>query len=259
MVKLRHLYTKRALFKYHHVSYDEDKENMLDSLQTLHQMCICEHCLRFLERTPNLRKLGLRGDLGLQGGDLLMLPDLEFLKCLEILNVDPWFNNKRVTRTGLKLPPTLTRLTLRFTLLKWEELSIILQILPSLKVLKLLVNACSGPVWNTCELEEGFSQLKYLRLENLDIEEWSASADQFPALEVLVIQLCEKLKGIPIDFAYLNELSKIKVEWSSLSAEESAREIQEEQKNTKGDDNCLNLVFRYNQPKRGCSRAVGCD
>ncbi|XP_058193910.1 putative late blight resistance protein homolog R1B-17 isoform X2 [Rhododendron vialii] len=243
MAKLRHLYSKKGIFNYHH---DEEEGNMLDSLQTLHKMCMCGCCLRFLERTPNLRKLGLRGCL-----EDLLLPNLEFLKCLEILNVDPWFDKKHVTCTGLKLPPTLTRLTLRFTHLEWEELSIILQTLPSLKVLKLLISACSGPVWNTSELEEGFSQLKYLRLEDLDIEEWSASAEQFPALEVLAIQLCKKLKGIPIDFAYLNELCKIEVEGSSLSAEESAKEIQEEQINTKGDDDCVNLVLRYNQPNRG--------
>ncbi|XP_058192293.1 putative late blight resistance protein homolog R1B-16 [Rhododendron vialii] len=244
MVKLRHLYTKRGRFKYHHVSNDEEEGNILDSLQTLHRMCMCGRCLRFLERTPNLRKLGLiiDGD----EDDVLMLPDLEFLKCLEILHVTGYHDREHVVRTGLKLPRTLKRLTLARTYLKWEELSIILQTQPSLEVLKLLEDACSGRVWNTSELEEGFSQLKYLRLDNLNIEEWIATEDQFPRLEVLVVRHCRKLKGIPIDFANLYNLREINVMWSSRSAEESAREIQEKQRNTKGDDNCLNLLTRRN-------------
>ncbi|XP_058192374.1 putative late blight resistance protein homolog R1B-16 [Rhododendron vialii] len=237
MVKLRHLYTKIGTFQYHNVcNYDEEEGNMLDSLQTLHRMCACEHCLRLLERTPNLRKLGLHG------GDLRLhiLADLEFLKCLEILYV----NEASIGR--LKLPSTLTRLTLIQTRLKWEELSIILQTLPSLEVLKLLNKACVGLVWNTSELEEGFSQLKYLKFRCMNIEEWNASEDQFPRLEVLLIDWCAKLKRIPIDFANLNELCEIKIRCSNSTLEESAREIQERQRNTKGDDDCVNTIFHKN-------------
>ncbi|XP_058195746.1 putative late blight resistance protein homolog R1A-3 isoform X2 [Rhododendron vialii] len=233
MVKLRHLYTRRGIFEYHHVSnYGEEEGNMLDSLQTLHRMCACVHCLRLLERTPNLRKLGLYHEIC--GSPILL--DLEFLKCLEIFYVQCW-----VVR--LKLPPTLTQLTLYGTYMKWEELSIILQTLPSLEVLKLLFKACVGRVWNTNELEEGFSQLKYLRLESLDIEEWNASEDQFPRLEILVIHKCLKLERIPIDFANLNELREITIKGSHRSAEESAMEIQEKQRYTKGDDDCVNTTF----------------
>ncbi|XP_058193911.1 putative late blight resistance protein homolog R1A-10 [Rhododendron vialii] len=244
MVKLRHLHTKLGIFEYHHVFYNEDNGNMLDSLQTLHRMCMCKHCLRFLERTPNLRKLGLiDGD---EDG-VLMLPDLEFLKGLEKLSVHGWNPCNWVRSTGLKLPQTLTRLTLGYLGLVWEKLSIILRTLPSLEVLKLLNEACRGPVWDTSELEDlKFSQLKYLKLYLLDIEEWSVSEDQFPRLEVLVIQDCTFLDQIPFEFANLYDLREITVESSSRSAEESAMEIQEEQRSKKGDDDCLNLVFRDN-------------
>ncbi|XP_058185898.1 putative disease resistance protein RGA1 [Rhododendron vialii] len=138
MVELRHLY---------------NKGNLLDSLQTLHGMCTCEHCLRFLKRTPNLRNLKLIDGLHFEGDDVLTLPGLEFLKCLETLTVITSSKRLRVTSTGLKFPPTLMRLNLWRTHLKWEELSIILQTLPRLEVLKLLEGACVGPVWNTSELE----------------------------------------------------------------------------------------------------------
>ncbi|KAH7865370.1 hypothetical protein Vadar_005717 [Vaccinium darrowii] len=197
------------------------------------------------KKTPNLRKLGLHGCETSQDG-VLMIPDLEFLKVLEKLSITNFLNlGERVSSSStlpaaLKLPPTITQLTLKDTLLEWEELSI-LQTLPSLEVLKLLANACGGEVWNTNELE-GFFQLKYLRFERLEIKEWNASEDQFPRLEVLVARYCSALKAIPIDFANLYELRKIELQWCSSSVKESAMEIQEEQRKKSGDDDCLTLT-----------------
>ncbi|KAH7845903.1 hypothetical protein Vadar_007218 [Vaccinium darrowii] len=235
MVKLRHLYTKNGTFEYHFSSaiVGFDHFSKLDNLQTLHKICACKNCLSFLAKTPNLRKLGLKNNIG----NSSILPDLEFLKCLETLSLS------LVTLTaGLMLPLTIKQLTLEWTWLKWEELSI-LQKLPSLEVLKFGFAACEGPVWNTSE--EGFSQLKYLSLYNIpEIEEWNASEDQFPRLEVLVLEYCKKLERIPIDFGNLNELREIKLIGCTLSAEELAMKIQEEQRNKKGDDDCLNLIVK---------------
>ncbi|KAH7846466.1 hypothetical protein Vadar_014309 [Vaccinium darrowii] len=224
MVELRHLHSKKGIFRYHlsHVSLKEAARNRskLNSQQTLHPICPCEYCRIFLVRTPNLKKLGFYGKL-LSRDAVLMLPDLEFLKCLESLSFtnSGFFGGESSSLpAGLKLPPTITRLTLKDTLLKWEELSI-LQTLPSLEVLKLLPTACQGQVWNANELE-GFFQLRYLRFRNLNIMEWNASEDQFPRLEVLVIESCSSLKQIPFDFANLNELREIKLEYCTQSAEE---------------------------------------
>ncbi|KAH7841622.1 hypothetical protein Vadar_032219 [Vaccinium darrowii] len=254
MVNLRHLYTKDGVFHYDvsYLSSEEaasigfDRSSRLYSLRTLQRICSCENCRSFLERTPNLRKLGVYGGLMSQDG-VLMLPDLEFLKFLEALRITNERGNREPVLSTfpkrLKFPPHLTRLTLRRTCLKWEELSI-LKNLPSLEVLKLLSYACRGPVWNTFEL--GFPQLKYLRFQRLDIEEWNTSEDQFPRLEILVLEECKKLEQIPIDFACLNELREIKIERCRRSVEESARVIQEEQRNKKGDDDCLNLITKEN-------------
>ncbi|KAH7846717.1 hypothetical protein Vadar_017320 [Vaccinium darrowii] len=249
MVRLRHLYTKTGVFTFH-LFYDKagrngfDHSSKLNSLQTLHQICACEVCRSILPRTPNLRKLGLYG-VWLSRQSCLW-PDLEFLKCLEKLTFAGKFHTskEKILPHWLKLPPTITQICLKCTYLKWEELSF-LQSLPSLEVLKLLFDACTGPVWNTSELE-GFPQLKYLRFYSLDFKEWNASEDQFPKLEVLALEYCRKLERIPIDFGNLNELREIKLEWCTRSAEESAREIQEEQRNRKGDDDCLNLLVANN-------------
>ncbi|KAH7847009.1 hypothetical protein Vadar_020711 [Vaccinium darrowii] len=252
MVKLRHLYTKNGAFAFHLYGEETatigfDPYSTLESLQTLQHICACKGCRSFLVRTPNLRKLGLYGGESTED-NVLRFPDLDFLKCLERLtftvNSTTHLLVKNTTLPlGLKLPLTIKRITFKHTRLKWEELSI-LQTLPSLEVLILLWLACRGPVWNTSELE-GFPQLKYLRFVALDIEEWDASKDQFPKLEVLVLEYCRRLKRIPIDFANLKELREIKLEACRRTVEESAREIREGQRNRNGDDDCLNLFTKH--------------
>ncbi|KAH7845426.1 hypothetical protein Vadar_001843 [Vaccinium darrowii] len=216
MVKLRHLYSKDGVITFHHTSeetggIDFDRSSKLNSLQTLHRICTCNVCRSFLVRTPNLRKLGLHGGMVTED-NVLRFPDLESLKCLMKLTLSAKVEfDLRVKSTllqGMKLPLTIMRITLKSTCLKWEELSL-LQTLPSLAVLRLIEHACCGPVWNISELE-GFHQLKYLRFYLLDIEEWDASEDQFPNLEVLVLECCNRLNGIPIDFGNLNKLREIK-------------------------------------------------
>ncbi|KAH7842713.1 hypothetical protein Vadar_008351 [Vaccinium darrowii] len=242
MVKLRHLYSKDGVFEYHFSSEATtrvgfDQTSKLDSLQTLHTICACKDCRSFLVRTPNLKKLGLEDKFN----DFPIFLDLEFLKCLETLSL------RCITLTaGLKLPLTVKRLASDWTSLKWEKLSI-LQNLSSLEVLKFKAIATEGPVWNTSE--EGFPQLKYLSFVDMDdFEEWNASEDQFLRLEVLVLEGCKKLERIPIDFANLSELREIKLVGGPRFAEESVREIYEEQRNRKGDDDCPNLIVKPPTP-----------
>ncbi|KAH7845973.1 hypothetical protein Vadar_008186 [Vaccinium darrowii] len=250
MVKLRHLYTKKGVFNFH-LSPGEagsigfDLSSKLDSLQTLHRICACEACRSLLVRTPNLRKLGVHGGI-IQEDNVLRFPDIECFQCLETFTFSAYVPfDSTVESTlplGLKLPRTITRITLKNTCLKWEELSL-LETLPSLEVLRLIDYACCGPVWNTSELN-GFPELKYLRFYDLDIKKWIADDDKFPKLEVLVLDYCRELEQIPIDFGNLNELREIKLEWCRSSAEESAREIQKEQRDRNGD--CLNLLTKNN-------------
>ncbi|KAH7846061.1 hypothetical protein Vadar_009263 [Vaccinium darrowii] len=217
MVRLRHLYSVEAAFKYHfssketaRVSFDHSSSK-LDSLQTLHQMCACQKCLSFLVRTPNLRKLGLT-EFSLY---FSTLPGLNFLKCLETLSLDFGYFVER-----MELPLTVKRLTFKNAVVKSEAIPN----LPNLEVLKFLHIQFLGSVWNTSE--EAFPKLKYLRLCDANMEEWNASKYEFPRLEVLVLEHCRKLKQIPIDFGNLNELRKIMVMGCTQSVEGSAREIQ---------------------------------
>ncbi|KAH7845529.1 hypothetical protein Vadar_003210 [Vaccinium darrowii] len=251
MVKLRHLYSKDRVFTFHHSSeetweIDFDRSSKLNSLQTLHQVCACKVCQSFLKCTPNVRKLGLCRVIIREG--VSWFPNQEFFECLTKLTISAIFGSASFVDSTLlprlNLPLTITRITLKNTCLMWEQLSL-LQTLPSLEVLRLIEHACLGQVWDTSELDIGFRQLKYLRLYLLGIEKLYAHEDQFPNLEVLVLERCSILEQIPIAFGDLCELREIKLVACRRSVEESARVIQEQQRNRKGDDDCLNLLSRF--------------
>ncbi|KAI8024332.1 hypothetical protein LOK49_LG03G01076 [Camellia lanceoleosa] len=155
-----------------------------------------------LTGTPNLRKLGFRGHLISMSGDL-ELPDLSCLIHLETLKLD---NRAPVRSSALQLdgvclsnaqlvlPTNLKSLTLRGTRIKWREMWMI-GLLHNLEVLKLEINACQGPRWETTD--GGFHQLKFLKFKLLSVERWITSSAHFPSLQHLVIENCVLLEEIP--------------------------------------------------------------
>ncbi|KAL0385205.1 UNVERIFIED_CONTAM: putative disease resistance RPP13-like protein 2 [Sesamum radiatum] len=76
--------------------------------------------------------------------------------------------------------------------------------LPLLEVLKLRCNACRGRVWKTDEVR--FQELRYLLLEDVDLEKWRADYFSFPLLEHLSIRHCYKLKKIPLEIGKILQL-----------------------------------------------------
>nr|GMD61993.1 disease resistance protein RPP13-like isoform X6 [Ipomoea batatas] len=127
----------------------------------------------------------------------------------------------------------LEKLTLRNTNFEWKGINI-LSSLPKLKVLKLFFFACVGEEW---ELEdEVFSQLIYLEINSIDLKHWKASSQNFPKLEHLCILGCYELREIPIGFAEISTLKSIKLLRCLPSAVESAKKIQDEQRDYGNND-----------------------
>ncbi|KAJ8539593.1 hypothetical protein K7X08_013845 [Anisodus acutangulus] len=82
-----------------------------------------------------------------------------------------------------------------------------------------------------------FCALKYLTLECVTVEEWSASEETFPMLEKLVIKDCEYLEEIPHIFADIPTLQLIEVVDCKKSAVGvSAMNIKKEIEDTTGCD-----------------------
>ncbi|KAK6774350.1 hypothetical protein RDI58_029589 [Solanum bulbocastanum] len=82
-------------------------------------------------------------------------------------------------------PQKLKNLFLSGTSLRWKDLSIVGK-LPKLVTLTITCDACIGEEWEV--VNEGFPHLKFLLLQGLDFEYWTASCDHFPCLERLFIE-----------------------------------------------------------------------
>ncbi|KAM7497600.1 hypothetical protein LguiA_022014 [Lonicera macranthoides] len=145
-------------------------------------------------------------------------------------------------------PERLKRLTLTNTALAWNEMWT-LGMLPNLEVLKLKLHACVGQLWETSD--NGFLRLKFLKFQDLDIVQWTASSNHFPHLEHLVLHGCQKLEEIPSSLGDIPTLEMIDVRWCSETAANSAHVTKKDQEN-KGND-CVkegiicpdNVFFRF--------------
>ncbi|XP_059650668.1 putative late blight resistance protein homolog R1B-17 [Cornus florida] len=231
MVKLRHVYTRR-LIEILDVPPD-GSSFVLDNLQTTAKLDLSEGNTR-LGLFPNRKKLKCH-DRG--------FPTLHFLIHLETLTL---FND--VLRWNLDLhmsvfPPNLKSLTLSNFGLPWEKMSVLGR-LPNLEVLKLSDKAFEGPTWDTNDGE--FRKLRFLKFQGLFIKRWNTCNDHFVNLQTLVLNDCQWLEEIPSSLGDIPTLEMIQVRWCNHSAEDSARQIQEEQK-MMGNDGLKILIYPLNR------------
>ncbi|XP_027076971.1 putative late blight resistance protein homolog R1A-3 [Coffea arabica] len=130
-------------------------------------------------------------------------------------------------RYRFKFPLNLKKLTLEQNGQPWSEISTIGK-LPNLEVLKLLFYSFVGEEW---EMKQGeFPKLRVLKLSRLwDFRRWTASSDNFPRLEKLVVHDCEKLKEVPSCLGECPTLEMIEVKRCRESLASSVKQIQQEQ------------------------------
>ncbi|CAI9107964.1 OLC1v1007460C1 [Oldenlandia corymbosa var. corymbosa] len=177
-------------------------------------------------KTPNLKKLGVRGSISklLQANDASnMFADLlQSLENLKLLNDDTESKVYRLPSKD-KFPPQLTQLTLLNTLLNWRAISSLGE-LENLEVLRLKENACEGEIWNLGK--EIFGRLKHLHIGRGDLMVWTASADNFPKLKSLELDCCSKLRGIPNELADITSLQSVALNCTNNQVAASARRLQ---------------------------------
>ncbi|KAJ9552128.1 hypothetical protein OSB04_016173 [Centaurea solstitialis] len=144
-------------------------------------------------------------------------------------NMNLWLPNSELNfrQNHIWFPTTLKKLTLVWCDLPWSDMSII-QSLPNLEVLKLKYNAFMGAQWDA--REQLFPQLKFLRLEELNIKLWDAYSTSFPCLKGLSIRNCHALEEIPLDIGDIATLELIETRGMlNYNAMESVKRIQKEQ------------------------------
>ncbi|KAI3795565.1 hypothetical protein L1987_38220 [Smallanthus sonchifolius] len=146
---------------------------------------------------------------------------LTYLEKLYVFDVP-----KGCVKNHITFPSILKTLTLRDCGLPWSDM-LIIQSLPNLQVLKLVDDAFKGSYWNT--YEQDFQQLKFLRLQGLNIEQWEAYSTSFPCLSQLEVYYCEVLEETPLEIGDIPSLELIQIKGYRHSVGESVRRIQEEQ------------------------------
>ncbi|THF98608.1 hypothetical protein TEA_011280 [Camellia sinensis var. sinensis] len=201
-----------------------DNRPLYDNLQTLSWAFYRKE---FSVRAPNLKKLGLYGDM--VDKKSLMFPDLHFLDHLQELKLwnEGVFNQNAHVLGRIKLPLNLTKLTLKNTYLNWDEMSTLGKSLPNLEGLKLSYRACIGKCWQTSDGE--FPRLKFLKLKHVQVDQLEVSSNHFPVLQRLVLIQCNGLKKIPSEMGDIPTLQMIEVHWCHPSLANFAKEIKEEQ------------------------------
>ncbi|XP_076944788.1 putative late blight resistance protein homolog R1B-16 [Bidens hawaiensis] len=142
-------------------------------------------------------------------------------------------------KNQMTLPTTLKSLSLECCGLPWSDMSII-QSLANLQALKLIDDAFSGSCWNTDDQE--FPQLKFLRLELLDIRQWEVYSPSFPCLKRLEINRRCHLEETPFEIGDIPTLELIKISKCRYSVGASVRRIQQEQQDMGNYDLKIELI-----------------
>nr|GLL32163.1 putative late blight resistance protein homolog R1A-3 [Ipomoea trifida] len=192
-----------------------------------------------LDKTPEIQKLGIRGNLAElmdvnQGGSVSLFDNLHKLYRLEnmkLINDALQSNRLRSFPHAERFPRRIRKMTLSNTSFEWRDLSE-LGYLDELEVLKLEDNAFRG---DSCDVRRVvFKQLKYFRIESTDLVSWTASKDSFPVLKCLFLRNCTKLDAVPVEFGEIESLKLLELYCTNKRAVISAQQIQKlKYKNTK--------------------------
>ncbi|GJX64233.1 disease resistance protein [Tanacetum coccineum] len=210
LVNLRHLWSNKKFYL--------PSINRPMNLQTISEVELGDLVENFQKCFPVIKKLSSIFNSNEKN-------DFELLRYLETLKLTG-IHRTNCGNNQISFPATLKQLTLVRCYLPWSDMSII-QSLPNLEVLKLSEVAFEGGLWKTDEAQ--FRQLKFLRLEMLNIKQWEAYSINFPCLKQLEIVECGYLEEIPLEIGDIPTLELIKIVDWGRSVIESMKRIQEEQ------------------------------
>ncbi|KAK6146620.1 hypothetical protein DH2020_020489 [Rehmannia glutinosa] len=254
MLQLRHLHTNGISFL--HGPPAQTRRNHEDPFVRRNILTIStvspDSCTEnILARTPNLRKLAIRGKLVKlveeKGGSSSfdVLAKLDRLESLKLTNDAFPLDPSRCLIPGLpqsyKFPPNLKKITLSDTLLDWDHMST-LGMLPNLEVLKLKDYAFKGSHWEP--LDGGFRLLRVLQIGRTDLVRWDAKGHHFPRLQRVLFRLCSSLEAIPCGLAEVSVLQSMELYWPKASAATSARLIQRQKLQMQQEMGIVSATFK---------------
>ncbi|CAI9111724.1 OLC1v1012015C1 [Oldenlandia corymbosa var. corymbosa] len=211
----------------------------LENLQTFSTVSFtCSQTMvGVVKKLPNLRTLDCDLDLG--GGECTV--DFITLNQLESLLIT---TSGGTNLFQYRFPQNLKDLSLYSTCLPWSEVLAIGR-LPNLEALRLCKNEYTGENWDI-EEEGTFPKLRVLELWRMtSLQRWTtASDDDFPSIETLILNHCHRLKEIPSCIAQRSTLQMIAV-WHCPRVFDSVKEIHEMQMDNGNED--LRIYFDKKQ------------
>ncbi|KAL8551054.1 hypothetical protein ACS0TY_000220 [Phlomoides rotata] len=213
-----------------------ENDLILEDLHTLSYVWNFKLSQKVIKRIPNLKTLKLYyaahdGRIECFDCSVKNFGHLKKLQSLNlVVNVFGIFDGvyQRYSVQNLSLPHSLKKLSLRGTMLKWEECSKKIGSLPLLEFLRLDLSACCGQEWETVEGQ--FCSLKVLQIKECnELKYWRTDSTHFPRLENLLLQHIIELEEIPLSIGDIPTLELIELENCSKSVADSANRIQAEQ------------------------------
>nr|XP_027098318.1 putative late blight resistance protein homolog R1B-16 isoform X2 [Coffea arabica] len=229
MLHLSHLHTNSSILL--PPSLGKEHQSQSSQGQKLETLCtISSQCCtaEVFQRTPNLKKLGICGEidrlLEASGGSCLFAGILSYIQRVQNLKlVNEGSNFSLNVLRADSFPTKLTRLTLKNTRLKNEHITT-LGNLQFLQVLKL-----KDTVFQEGKLETrdgGFRRLRVLYIGATNLLNWESSESHFPTLKCLIIRDCSRLKDIPSDLGKIRSLQRIELYDPTPSLLDSATKIE---------------------------------
>ncbi|KAL1552088.1 putative late blight resistance protein R1B-14 [Salvia divinorum] len=206
-------------------------ERAASALKELHTLSVVTKLIcteEMMELICNVEKLSITyfGDRYQQDYQLHNLALLSQLEKLTLVVKEG--SHLLQTKAKPVFPERLKKLTLSGWRFPWEDMKAIAD-LPYLEVLKLRDHAFQGHTWETDSEEDEerlFDSLKYLLIEESDIEKWEAEKRHFRGLERLVFKGCANLSQIPKYMRYIHGLQLIEVDRANLTLLECFRQMQ---------------------------------
>lgn len=173
--------------------------SLLPKLSTVLDMN-ARNCTRgILEKLSNLRRLGVQIELepdddGKTYHYLNRISNLIHLKSLKCVVVNPELRYEVVAPPPSMFPRLITKLSLSGLGYPWEYMSVIGK-LASLEELKFKCYAFQGPYLETNGSD--FERLRYLLIQDTDLERWEIKRPRINRLGFLSIRHCYNLEQLP--------------------------------------------------------------
>ncbi|XP_019183856.1 PREDICTED: putative late blight resistance protein homolog R1B-17 isoform X2 [Ipomoea nil] len=238
----------RHLDLYHQLPLYTPKVVQLN-LQTVYWLKSFQCTKQVFLRIPNVKELGIiaRGCRSHR-----CLDSLNCLKKLEKLKVQGTYCPIKL-RPYTTFPQNLKEISFAKTLMPWEAMNV-MSMLPKLEVLKLKNHACVGQNWKL-SVERGFPELKLLLISDMDLKHWEVADDvddhPFPKLERLVLRNCFELKEMPSWIENLcDNLKSVQLKHCHASLVNSARKIEEEQRDCYGEEYGFQILEFHTQSEK---------